>query len=44
MNLNKYNFRRSLPLVVESLRHADYVAFDFEFSGLSMDNDTLANH
>ena len=44
MNINRFNYRRALPLVAQSLREADFIAFDFEFSGLQCDNDALANH
>ena len=44
MNINRYNYRRALPLIVQSLRESDYIAFDFEFSGLQSDVDTLSNH
>lgn len=44
MNINRYNYKRALPLVVQSMREADYLAFDFEFSGLQSDTDLFANH
>ena len=44
MNINRYNYRRALPVVVQSLREADFIAFDFEFSGLQCDDETLSNH
>jgi hypothetical protein len=44
MNINRFNYRRALPLVAQSLRECDFIAFDFEFSGLQCDSDTLANH
>ena len=44
MNINRFNHKRALPLIVESLQKADFIAFDFEFSGLQLDKDTLSNH
>ena len=44
MNINRYNYKRALPLVVQSMREADYIAFDFEFSGLQSDADLFSNH
>jgi hypothetical protein len=44
MNINRYNYRRALPLIVQTLRESDYIAFDFEFSGLQSDTDALSNH
>ena len=34
MNITRYNYKRSLPLIIQSLKQSDFIAFDFEFSGL----------
>jgi poly(A)-specific ribonuclease len=44
MNVTRFNSKRALPLIVESLRQSDFIAIDFEFSGLQADQETLANH
>ena len=43
MNITRYNYKKSLPLVAYTLKHSDFLAFDFEFSGLQTHPD-LANH
>jgi len=35
MNVTRHNFERLFPLIQASIRDADFVAMDFEFSGLS---------
>ena len=35
MNMTRHNFERLFPLIQASIRDADFVAMDFEFSGLS---------
>ena len=48
MEITNLNFREQLPLILESLETADFIAQDTEFSGLSVgfedkdhDYDTL---
>ncbi len=43
MNITRYNYKRSLPLIVQSFKQSDFISFDFEFSGLNFHPD-LANH
>jgi hypothetical protein len=43
MNITRYSLKRSTPLLTEAIRQADFVAVDFEFSGLQADAE-LANH
>ena len=35
MNITKFNFHESLPSIERVLARSKFVAFDFEFSGLS---------
>ena len=44
MNINRFNQKRAMPLIVESLKQSDFIAFDFEFSGLQSDSEILSNH
>lgn len=44
MNINRFNQKRALPLIIESLKQSDFIAFDFEFSGLQVDAELLTNH
>ena len=44
MNINRFNYKRALPLMVQSFRQSDFIAFDFEFSGLHSDQALLGNH
>ena len=43
MNVTRYNFKKAVPLIAQTLRQSDFIAFDFEFSGLQFHKD-LANH
>lgn len=43
MNITRYNYKKALPLIVQTMRQSDFLAFDFEFSGLKFHPD-LANH
>ncbi len=43
MNITRYNYKRSLPLIIQSFKQSDFIAFDFEFSGLTFHPD-LTNH
>ena len=43
MNITRYNYKRSLPLLLQSFKQSDFISFDFEFSGLQFHPD-LANH
>ena len=43
MNITKYNFKKSLPLIFHTLRSSDYIAFDFEFTGISSNPDLVNN-
>ena len=36
MDVTKNNFEEALPLVEESIRNCDFIAFDAEFSGKSL--------
>ena len=35
MEITRDNFEEALPLVEESIRMADFIAFDTEFSGIT---------
>ena len=39
MDITQENFIQSLPLIKKSIRTADFIAFDSEFSGLSVGFD-----
>jgi hypothetical protein len=43
MNITRYNFKRAMPLIAHTLRTSDFIAFDFEFTGLQFSQE-LANH
>jgi hypothetical protein len=43
MDITQHNFLESLPFVEDSLATADFVAFDTEFSGLSVGYDDEGN-
>ena len=36
MDVTKNNFEEALPLIEESIRNCDFIAFDAEFSGKSL--------
>eukprot|EP00347_Sterkiella_histriomuscorum_P011289 403373024 len=42
MNITRYNFRQQLPGILKNLQEADFIAIDFEFSGL-LQNQQNAN-
>ena len=42
MNITKYNYKRSLPLILQSLNSCDYLAIDMEFSGI-LKHETFYN-
>ena len=35
MQLTRFNFYQNLPFLLQKIKDAQYVAFDFEFSGVS---------
>ena len=39
MDITSANFLESLPMVIKSVHSADFIAFDTEFSGLSVGFD-----
>ena len=39
MDITSANFLESLPLIIKSMHSADFIAFDTEFSGLSIGFD-----
>lgn len=39
MDITNQNFLEFLPLILKSIDTADFVAFDFEFSGLNSCSD-----
>ena len=39
MDITTENFLETLPLVLESVKTAEFIAIDSEFSGLSIDFD-----
>ena len=38
MNITKYNFKRHLPYIKQTIQNSDFVAIDFEFSGVTIDS------
>ena len=44
MNITRYNYQRAVPLLIRTIKQCDYLAIDFEFSGLQQDFQDLANH
>jgi hypothetical protein len=44
MNINRFNQKRALPLIAETIKQSDFISFDFEFSGLQADKEALSNN
>ena len=42
MNVTKYNFKKHLPFIIDCINESDYVAIDFEFTGIFTE-DNLRN-
>lgn len=39
MNITKYNFKRQLPFIKQCIEKSDFIAVDFEFSGIVHDEN-----
>ncbi|CDW90995.1 poly-specific ribonuclease (deadenylation nuclease) [Stylonychia lemnae] len=39
MNITRYNFKKQLPSIIKCLNQSDFIAIDFEFSGLNFDKE-----
>ena len=39
MNITRYNYKKQLPKILECLNQSDFIAIDFEFSGINYDRN-----